>query len=154
MWKNTPIAHPDDGGQPDGLHWMMLDEDAKYSYVRGFVEGLFQGHCFTTWGAPGLESKDPRHSGAIRSFDFHWDKFLAKQTYGKFVEGLNKFYVSTLTDPLPLHVPRRTVNLFPINVNWLAMLVLVLWYMLALKVGLQVPVSPACPVAVAEGSFV
>ncbi len=92
MWKNTAITHPDDGGQPDGLHWLMLDEAAKYSYVCGFVEGLFQGHCFTTWGAPGLESNDACHSGEIRSFDFHWDKFVAKQTYGKFVEGLDKFY--------------------------------------------------------------
>ncbi len=92
MWKNTAIPHPDDGGQPDGLHWVMLDEDAKYSYVCGFVEGLFQGHCFTTWGAPNLESTDACYSKAIRSFDFHWDKFLANQTYGKFVEGLNNFY--------------------------------------------------------------
>jgi hypothetical protein len=91
MWKNTAIAHPDDGGQPDGLHGLTLDEAAEHSYVCGFVAGLFQGHCFTTWGAPGFESNNTCQSRGIRSFDFHWDKFVAKQTYGKFVEGLDKF---------------------------------------------------------------
>jgi hypothetical protein len=52
------ITHPEDGGHPDGLNWLTLDESGKNAYICGFIEGLFQGHCFTTWGLPGEEQVD------------------------------------------------------------------------------------------------
>ena len=74
--KDARITHPDDGGHPDGLQWLMLGEEAKFAYVLGFVEGLFRGHCFTTWGLPDSESNaDYLH--ATRSFNEHWTRFVS-----------------------------------------------------------------------------
>jgi hypothetical protein len=27
-----------------------MNDGSKYAYIVGFLEGMFQGHCFTTWG--------------------------------------------------------------------------------------------------------
>ena len=86
------ITHPDDGGQPDGLNWITLDERGKNAYVCGYIEGLFQGHCFTTWGLPGKAPNDASYLSATRSFNEHWDRFIAKAGYRQFLEGLDRFY--------------------------------------------------------------
>lgn len=86
------ITHPDDGDHPDGLNWLTLDEGRKKAYICGFIEGLFQGHCFTTWGLPGKRPDDPSYVNATRSFTDHWDQFVANATYQQFIEGLDKFY--------------------------------------------------------------
>lgn len=92
MFERIQITHPDDGGRPDGLNWLMLDEDAKSAYVCGFVEGLFQGHCFTTWGLPGSATNDPIFVAATRSFDEHYNRFVAHRSYGQLIEGLDRLY--------------------------------------------------------------
>lgn len=69
----------------------MLGKEAKFAYVLGFVEGLFQGHCFTTWKLPSGESND-NYLHATRSFYEHWNKFVLKLKYSEFVEELDKFY--------------------------------------------------------------
>jgi hypothetical protein len=85
------IAHPDDGGHPDGLNWLTLDESGKNAYICGFIEGVFQGHCFTTWGLPGERPDDPSYVNATRSFNDHWDQFITNTTYRLFLEGLDRF---------------------------------------------------------------
>lgn len=30
---------------PDGHRWLSLDENSKYAYIVGFLEGMFLGHC-------------------------------------------------------------------------------------------------------------
>lgn len=92
MSENKIITHPGEGGHPDGLNWLTLDESAKYAYVCGFVEGLFEGHCFTTWGLPGGEPINSAYVDATRSFDDHWSRFVANRGYKQFVEGLDKLY--------------------------------------------------------------
>ena len=92
MLENSQITHPDDGGRPDGLNWLMLDEGAKSAYVCGFVEGLFRGHCFTTWGLPGSETNDPGFLNASKSFDENWNRYVANRRYKQFVEGLDRLY--------------------------------------------------------------
>jgi hypothetical protein len=82
--------HPANGGRPDGLNWLTLDENARNAYVCGFVEGLLQGHCFTTWGLPGSEPNNPAYVDATRSFAQHWDRFIANTDYKQLVDGLNK----------------------------------------------------------------
>jgi hypothetical protein len=86
------ITHPGDGGHPDGLNWLTLDESGKNAYICGFIEGLFQGHCFTTWGLPGERQDDPSYINATRSFNDHWDRFIANASYRQFLEGLDRFY--------------------------------------------------------------
>jgi hypothetical protein len=86
------ISHPNDGDRPDGLNWLTLDDSAKNAYVCGFVEGMFQGHGFTTWGLPGTEPNNPAYVLATRSFDDHWNRFVAKADYKVLVDGLNKLY--------------------------------------------------------------
>jgi hypothetical protein len=86
------IKHPDDGDQPDGLNWIALAESGKNSYICGFVEGMFQGHCFTTWGHPESQSDNPAYLRAIRSFNYYWDRFIANATYRQLLEALDRFY--------------------------------------------------------------
>jgi hypothetical protein len=86
------IGHPDDGERPDGLNWLTLDESGKNAYICGFIEGLFQGHCFTTWGLPGQQRDDPSYVNATRSFNDHWNQFVANATYRQFLERLDRFY--------------------------------------------------------------
>jgi hypothetical protein len=84
---------PDEGKSPDGNKWIGLEENTKYGYIVGYVEGMFQGHCFTTWGLPGGE-KPPEGAWdhATRSFDNHWKRFVPRVTYQQFFDGLNKLY--------------------------------------------------------------
>jgi hypothetical protein len=89
--KDARITHPDDDGHPDGLQWLMLGEEAKFAYVLGFVEGLFRGHCFTTWGLPDSKSNTD-YLDATRSFNEHWTRFVSKLKYSEFVGELDKFY--------------------------------------------------------------
>jgi len=67
------------------------------------LKGCFKDIVSLLGVRSGLESNDPCHSGEVRSFDFHWDKFVAKQTYGKFVEGLNKFYADERNSKIEIH---------------------------------------------------
>jgi hypothetical protein len=88
-------SHPqlDDGsGPPNGNQWITLDENSKYAYIVGFLEGMFQGHCFTTWGLPGSQENDPAYVNATKSYDDHWNRFVSKTTYQQFFDGLNAFY--------------------------------------------------------------
>jgi hypothetical protein len=89
--KEERITHPEQGGHPDGLQWLMLGDEAKLAYVLGFIEGLFQGHCFTTWGMPGSESKAD-YQNAIKSFNEYWTRFVSKMKYSEFVGELDRFY--------------------------------------------------------------
>jgi hypothetical protein len=57
--------------------------------VLGFVEGLFQGHCFTTCALPSSESNDD-YVHATHSFEGQWNKFVAKLKYSEFVEELRR----------------------------------------------------------------
>jgi hypothetical protein len=97
------VTHPDDGGQPDGLNWLVLDGPAKYAYVCGFVAGLFQGHCFTTWSLPGGGSNDSVYVSATQSFDGHWKRFVAEASYDQFVQGLDKFYSDERNSKIEIH---------------------------------------------------
>ena len=87
-----PMYPQPSDGPPNGNRWITLDEDSKYAYIVGFIEGMFQGHCFTTWGLPGTQENDPAYENATKSYDDHWKQFVSKTTYQQFFEGLNTFY--------------------------------------------------------------
>jgi hypothetical protein len=53
---------------------------------------MFQGHCFTTWGLPGDEPNDSSYVNATRSFEDHWNRFVAKTDYKELISALNKLY--------------------------------------------------------------
>jgi hypothetical protein len=82
----------DSGDPPNGNRWLMLGENSKYAYIVGFLEGIFLGHCFTTWGLPRSEPNDPAYLNSTKSYNDHWNRFVAKVTYRQFFDGLNKFY--------------------------------------------------------------
>jgi hypothetical protein len=87
-------VHPELGGTdnpPNGNIWLTLEENTKYAYIVGFLEGMFQGHCFTTWGMPGSEPNDPGYLHATKSYTDHWNQFVANVTYQQFFDGLNNF---------------------------------------------------------------
>jgi hypothetical protein len=80
------------GNSRNGNKWLTLDENTKYAYIVGFLEGMFQGHCFTTWGMPGSEPNDPGYLHATKSYTDHWNRFAANVTYQQFLDGLDKLY--------------------------------------------------------------
>ena len=87
--------HPElSGGDnpPDGSRWLTLDENSKYAYIAGFLAGMFQGHCFTTWGLPGGQENDPSYVNATKSYNDHWNRFVVGVTYRQFFDGLDKLY--------------------------------------------------------------
>ena len=77
---------------PNGHRWIILDENSKYAYIVGYLEGMFQGHCFTTWGLPGSDVNDPSYLNATKSSDDHWNRFVAHVSYQKFLTGMDKLY--------------------------------------------------------------
>ncbi len=86
------LALGDTSDPPNGHRWLMLEENAKYAYIVGFLEGMFQGHCFTTWGLPGSQRDDPAYLNATKSYDDHWNRFVARTTFREFLHGLDNFY--------------------------------------------------------------
>jgi hypothetical protein len=90
--KSMP-SHPEPSdGPPNGNQWTTLDDNCKYAYICGFLEGLFQGHCFTTWGLSGAEAEDSDWANATKSYNDHWNQFVAKVTYRQFLDGLDNLY--------------------------------------------------------------
>jgi hypothetical protein len=85
----------DSNNRPNGNRWLTLDENSKYAYIVGFLEGLFQGHCFTTWGLPGGQANDPSYENAVASYKDHWNRFVARTTFRQFFCGLDNFYAET-----------------------------------------------------------
>ena len=45
-----PQPNTNESHSPDGARWVALDENSKYAYIVGFLQGMFLGHSFTTWG--------------------------------------------------------------------------------------------------------
>lgn len=85
-------TEPDGDGPPNGNVWLTLHENSKYAYIVGFLEGMFQGHCFTTWGLPDSQENDSAWLDATKSYDFHRKRFVAGVTYQQFFDGLNELY--------------------------------------------------------------
>jgi hypothetical protein len=77
---------------PDGHRWLSLDEHSKYAYIVGFLEGMFLGHCFTTWGLPGGMKGDAPYQHATDSYNVYWKRFVSDTTYRKFLEGIDALY--------------------------------------------------------------
>jgi len=77
-----------------GNSWIQLDSGAKIAFVYGYIEGLFQGHCFSTWELPATdhESESDPHFLVTRSYGFHRRKFFQNVTYQQFVDGLDELY--------------------------------------------------------------
>jgi hypothetical protein len=82
----------DSADSPNGNRWLMLKENSKYAYIVGFLQGMFQGHCFTTWGLPHSQENDPAYLNATKSYNDHWNRFVAKVAYRQFFDGLDKLY--------------------------------------------------------------
>lgn len=78
--------------QPNGDVWVTLDFETKVAYVAGFLQGMFLGHCFTTWGLPGAQENDSALQNATRSYTENWDKFVLNRSYLQFIEGLDELY--------------------------------------------------------------
>ena len=85
-------SNENERNSPDGHRWLLLDENSRYAYIVGFFEGMFLGHCFTTWGLPGDAADDPTFQNASNSYNEHWKKFVSGVVYRQFVEGLDKLY--------------------------------------------------------------
>ena len=92
MDGQTPQQPNDNVGGPNGEKWLTLDEGEKYAYIVGFLEGMYQGHCFTTWGLPGTEPNDPAYDNATKSYTEHWNRYVLGIKYQDFFDGLNKLY--------------------------------------------------------------
>jgi hypothetical protein len=85
--------HPEPNGDPpNGNQWLILDENSKYAYIVGFLEGMFQGHCFTTWSLPGGQENASAWANATKSYHDHWNRFVAMVTYQQFFDGLDNLY--------------------------------------------------------------
>jgi hypothetical protein len=82
----------DSSDPPNGHRWLTLDEHSKYAYIVGFLEGMFQGHCFTTWGLPGGQENDSAWASATKSYNDHWNRFVSGVTYREFFCGLDNLY--------------------------------------------------------------
>ncbi len=77
---------------PDGHRWLSLDENSKYAHIVGFLEGMFLGHCFTTWELPGGMTGDAPYRYATDSYNTHWKRFVSNTVYRDFFEGLDALY--------------------------------------------------------------
>jgi hypothetical protein len=77
---------------PDGHRWLSLDENSKYAYIVGFLEGMFLGHCFTTWGLSGGMTGDAPYRHATDSYNEHWKRLVSNTVYRNFFEGLDALY--------------------------------------------------------------
>jgi hypothetical protein len=78
--------------QPDGNRWRALDDNSKLAYVVGFLDGMYLGHCITCWDLPG-QDVDPCWANAVKSYSQNRARLVNRNTYGDFVEGLDKLYV-------------------------------------------------------------
>ena len=74
----------DSADSPNGNRWLMLEQNSKYAYIVGFLQGMFQGHCFSTWGLPRSKENDPAYFNATESYKHHWNRFVARVTYCQF----------------------------------------------------------------------
>jgi hypothetical protein len=70
--------------RPDGHRWLSLDENSKYAYIVGFLEGMFLGHCFTTWGLPGSMTGDAPYQHATDSYNEHVKPLVSNTVYRDF----------------------------------------------------------------------
>ena len=89
-----PRRQPDDHQESalDGNKWLLMGENSKYSYIVGFLEGMFLGHCFTTWGLPGDQMVGSAWASATDSYNEHWNRFVGDVAYRQFFDGLDKLY--------------------------------------------------------------
>jgi hypothetical protein len=87
-----PEPETNESRSPDGVRWVTLDENSKYAYIAGFLEGMFLGYCFTTWGLPGSEGDDSAYRCASRSYNENWNRFVSSATYRSFLNGLDRLY--------------------------------------------------------------
>jgi hypothetical protein len=69
-----------------------LDEDTKYGYIVGFLEGMFLGHCFTTWEISDDTEENKAWQSASNSYNENYNRFVVKTTYQRFFDGLNALY--------------------------------------------------------------
>jgi hypothetical protein len=99
---HSRLALGDTSDPPNGHRWLMLEENSKCAYIVGFLEGMFQGHCFTTWGLPGSQLNDPAYISATKSYDDHWDRFVAQATFREFLHGLDNFYADPRNRPIKI----------------------------------------------------
>ena len=88
---------------------MTLTSDAKLAFVVGYVEGLYQGHCFSTWELPGIDIDDC-YIDVTKSFESNWNQFIANVKYERFVAEVDSLYLDELN---------RKICLF--NAVWIAM---------------------------------
>ena len=77
--------------QPDGNRWRTLDDNSKLSYVVGFLDGMYLGHCITCWDLPG-QDVDTCWASAVKSYSQNRARLVNRNTYQDFVEGLDKLY--------------------------------------------------------------
>jgi hypothetical protein len=85
-------------GHVKGTKWIELSFETKLGYVVGFIEGMFMGHCFSTWGL----RREGAWKEATASYDGYWKKFVLKITYKKLVEGLDRLYSDEINRPLTI----------------------------------------------------
>ena len=92
MYAMCPQEKNEFSNSPDGHRWLTLEENSKYGYVVGFLEGMFLGHCFTTWGLPGGVTDEGPYRYATDSFNEYWKRLVSKTVYRSFFEGLDELY--------------------------------------------------------------
>jgi hypothetical protein len=85
-----------------GGMWLALNAQVKLAYVVGFIEGLFQGHCFTTWDLPSLENSTA-YEDASASYEGYWKRLVSDVRLRQFVCGLDLLY----QDPLNRRIEVR-----------------------------------------------
>lgn len=87
----------------DGNRWRTLDANVKMEYVVGFIDGIFLGHCFTTWGLPASQQDDPCWTNATKSYTANWERLVSNKPYQYYVEGLDELYAEERNRNIEIH---------------------------------------------------
>ena len=87
----------------DGNWWLEQQPQAKYSYVSGFVDGMFLGRDIGIWNFMDDKGKKECVQSVEDSHKYFWEKYFDNLTNGQIADGLDDFYKDYRNRKIEVH---------------------------------------------------